>query len=89
MKPDIIMWMKRILIGMTDAQAHRLREEANRRGSSVAALVREAVEFTYPDDAECRRLAHVRSFAVLGRFRDTANDVSERHDEYLGAMERW
>ena len=78
-----------MLVGMTEQQAVRLREEASRRRTSVAALIREAVDEIYPDDAECRRAAHLRSFAVIGRFRDTATDVSERHDEYLAAMDRW
>jgi hypothetical protein len=75
--------MKRILVGLTGSQDHRLREAAARRHTSVAALVREAVDRTFPDDAERRRAAHLRSLAAIGRFRDTATDVSEHHDDYL------
>ena len=81
--------MKRVLLSLTEAQDSRLRQEAERRHVSIAALVREAVDCTFPDDAERRRAAHLRSLGAIGRFRDTANDVSERHDDYLAARERW
>ena len=51
---------------------------------SVAALVREAVDATFPDELEARRAARLRSSAALGAFDSGRSDISERHDEFLG-----
>ena len=82
------MWyrpsVRRIPIGLTDSQHARLGREAARRHVSVGALVREAVDATFPDELEARRAARVRSSAVLGTFDSGRSDSSERHDELLG-----
>ncbi|HSW42554.1 MAG TPA: hypothetical protein VLM76_08610 [Patescibacteria group bacterium] len=80
--------MRRIPIGLTDAQHARLRREAARRHVSVGALVREAVDATFPEELESRRAARRRSFPALGAFDSGRSDISERHDELLGE-ERW
>jgi hypothetical protein len=77
------MGMKRMLIGFSDRQRERLRERANARHVSVARVVLDAVDQAYPDGAEQRRLAHLRSLAVVGRFHSGKSDISERHDDYL------
>jgi hypothetical protein len=86
------MWyrpaVRRIPIGLTDSQHVRLRREAARRHVSVGALVREAVDATFPEELEARRVARLRSFPVLGGFDSGRSDISERHDELLGE-ERW
>ena len=86
------MWyraaVRRIPIGLTDAQHARLGREAARRHVSVGALVREAVDATFPEELEARRAARLRSFRVLGRFDSGRSDISERHDDMLGE-ERW
>jgi len=82
------MWyppaVRRIPIGLTDSQHARLGREAARRHVSVAALVREAVDATFPDELEARRAARSRSYPVLGAFDSGRSDISERHDELLG-----
>ena len=82
------MWyrpnVRRIPIGLTDSQHGRLGREAARRHVSVGALVREAVDSTFPEDLEARRAARRRSSAVLGAFDSGRSDISERHDEILG-----
>jgi hypothetical protein len=82
------MWyrqqVRRIPIGLTDSQHARLGREAARRHVSVGALVREAVDATFPEELEARRAARRRSFAVLGAFDSGRSDISERHDEILG-----
>lgn len=82
------MWyrptVRRIPIGFTDAQHARLGREAARRRVSVAALVREAVDATFPEELEARRAARRRSSLVLGSFDSGRSDISERHDELLG-----
>lgn len=80
---DIVTTMKRIPIGLSQPQHERLRREASRRRVSVAALVREAVDRTFPDDDEARRAAWERSLEVIGKYHGGPSDVSERHDEYL------
>lgn len=77
------MAMKRIPIGLTMEQHERLRGEARRRKTTVANLVRRAVDETYPDGAQLRREAHLRSFRILGAFNSGRADISERHDDYL------
>lgn len=82
------MWyrqsVRRIPIGLTDSQHARLAREAVRRHVSVAALVREAVDASFPEKLEARRAARHRSVTVLGAFDSGRSDVSERHDELLG-----
>jgi len=54
------MWyrpaVRRIPIGLTDSQHARLGREAARRHVSVGALVREAVDATFPEDRPAHRL---------------------------------
>jgi len=84
------MWyrpaVRRIPIGLTDSQHARLGREAARRHVSVAALVREAVDATFPAELEARRAARLRSSPVLGAFDSGRSDISERHDELLGEV---
>jgi len=76
--------VRRIPIGMTESQHARLGREAARRRVSVATLVREAVDATFPKELEARRAARLGSLAVLGAFDSGRSDISERHDELLG-----
>jgi len=78
--------VRRIPIGLTESQHARLRREATRRHMSVGALVREAVDATFPDELEARRAARQQSLAVVGAFDSGRSDVSERHDELLGEV---
>jgi hypothetical protein len=82
------MWyrqpVRRIPIGLTDSQHARLGREAARRHVSVGALVREAVDATFPEELEARRAARRRSAPILGAFDSGRSDISERHDEILG-----
>lgn len=81
--------MKRILLGLTEPQHDRLRRRAADRHVSVAKLVREAVEQVYPDEAEARLLARERAREAFGLFHSGKSDISERHDDYLGDLDRW
>ena len=82
------MWyrcfVRRIPIGLTNSQHARLRREATRRHMSVGALVREAVDATFPEELEARRAARRRSLVVVGAFDSGRSDISSRHDELLG-----
>jgi hypothetical protein len=82
------MWyrsvVRRIPIGLSDSQHARLGREAARRRTSIGALVREAVDATFPEELEMRRAARRRSLAVLGAFDSGRSDISECHDDLLG-----
>ena len=84
------MWyraaVRRIPIGLTDAQHARLSREAARRHVSVGSLVRQAVDATFPDELQARREARLRALAVLGSFDSGRSDISERHDDLLGRV---
>ncbi len=81
--------MKRIPIGLTDAQHERLRDEARRRHRSVGSLVREAVDQVYAGGEADRQDRRARARRSFGRFHSGRSDISERHDEYLGELPNW
>jgi hypothetical protein len=73
--------MDRTQISLTSAQARRLRGLARRRGTSMAALIREAIDRTYGGADEEARWR--RALDSVGGFRSDRSDVSERHDDAL------
>jgi hypothetical protein len=74
--------MERTQISLTAAQARDLRRLARKRGTSMAALIREAVDRTYGEgtgtEARWRR-----ALEAVGGSRSDRSDVSERHDDLL------
>lgn len=76
--------MERTQISLTSEQADRLRRIAERRGTSMAALIREAVDRVLPDD-ETPSLdeRQQRALAALGSATGGGGNVSEEHDRYL------
>lgn len=76
--------MERTQISLTEEQATRLRRLARRRRSSMAALIREAVDRVYPEDRSVDEMWD-RALESVGGFRDRGgrHDVSIRHDDYL------
>ena len=70
--------MKRTTVMLPDDVVSRLRHESQRRGTSVAAVVREAVEEHLPAHEPGRKL----SFFALG---EGPPDGSERVDDYVAA----
>ncbi len=73
--------MDRTQISLTSAQARKLRGLARRRGTSMAALIREAIDRTYGGADEEARWR--RALESVGGFRSDRSDVSERHDDVL------
>jgi hypothetical protein len=51
--------------------------------------VRDAVDRTYPQEADARREARLAAREAFGRYESGAKDTSERHDDYLGQVDRW
>ncbi len=79
--------MVRTQISLTEDQMTRAREEARRRGVSVAALVREALDHMLGgagDEQVCERAK-----AAVGGFRSGERHISEHHDQALAAAGRW
>jgi hypothetical protein len=75
--------VERTQISLTTEQARELRRLARRRGVSMAALIREAVERTYGVRADENHDRWRRALASIGGFRSDRSDVSERHDDAL------
>jgi len=76
--------MVRTQIQLTERQTRRLKAIANQRGVSVAELIRRAVDHAL--DAELladKDEVRARALQVVGKYADTADDVSEQHDRYL------
>jgi hypothetical protein len=77
--------VERTQISLTDEQARRLRSLAKRRRTSMAALIREAVDSVYPprggtDDRWAAALA------AIGGFSSGSSDTSSEHDRVLGEV---
>jgi hypothetical protein len=70
--------MKRTTIMVPDDLDARLRQEAKRRGVSLADVARRAIERELPSPAENGRL----SFFAVGD--GGPDDVSERVEDYVG-----
>ncbi|HXF56157.1 MAG TPA: ribbon-helix-helix protein, CopG family [Actinomycetota bacterium] len=73
--------MLRMQVQFTEEQAEALRREARRRGVSVAAVVRQAVDAALGagEEEACWR----RAMAVVGSFADDERNVAREHDRYL------
>lgn len=72
--------VERTQISLTEEQARRLRRLAHRRHTSMAALIRQAVDTVYPlaGDVDQRWVAAVES---IGGFHSGAGTISEDHDD--------
>jgi hypothetical protein len=80
--------VERTQISLTEEQARRLRGLARRRHTSMAALIRDAVDRAYPaPDRTDDRWS--RALAAVGGFRSGRSDVSVEHDRELGEGPRW
>jgi hypothetical protein len=73
--------MIRTQISLTEDQMRRAKRCAARRGISLAALIREALDRALDTDADQRR-RHIASEAV-GGYRSGWSGVSVEHDEVL------
>lgn len=74
--------MERTQISLTSSQARELRRIARARGTSMAALIREAVDRTYTDGSDATARWR-RALDSVGGFRSDRSDVAERHDDAL------
>lgn len=74
--------MERTQISLTADQARELRRLARKRNTSMASLIREAVERAYGLDTSLDARWE-RALASVGGFNSGVSDISERHDDYL------
>jgi hypothetical protein len=81
--------MIRTQISLTEKQMSRLRRAASTRGVSIAAVIREAVDSSVPDEAADRLARQQRAFALAGAFSSDHTDTAERHDDALAEEPRW
>ena len=75
------MAMERTQISLTEDQMRRLRAEARRRHVPIAAVVREAVDRSVPEDPGDREAKFKRALQVAGRFHSGTGDLATRHDD--------
>lgn len=73
--------MLRTQISLTEEQMMRLREEAARRGVSVASVVRTAVDAELARTRTDERVELARE--VVGTYRSGRSDVGREHDAHL------
>ena len=80
--------MIRTQVSLTEEQMARLRREARRRGISLAAVVREAVDRSVPDDDAARVDRLARALRAAGSVASGTGDVAGAHDDLLSG-DRW
>ncbi len=81
--------MLRTQISLTAEQMRRLRRAAQQRHTSVAAVIRDAVETCLGDEEAGRLDRQRRAFAQAGAFRSGHRDTAEHHDAALADERRW
>jgi hypothetical protein len=74
--------VERTQISLSSRQAQALRRLAEKRNTSMAALIREAVDRTYGLQATVDPRWE-RALASVGGFNSGLPDLAERHDDYL------
>lgn len=80
----------RTQIQLTDEQAARVKRIARRRGVSMAAVIRDALDATAEDAEVLRAQAWARFDSAVGAFHGGTANVSEQHDAALAdAYEDW
>jgi|1186.fasta_scaffold1121373_2 hypothetical protein len=79
--------MIRTQMQLRQDQVRALKRRAAERGVSMAELIRDAIDLAL--DREDEDAKWERALSVVGKFASGGGDIAERHDEYLGQMERW
>lgn len=76
--------MIRTQIQLTEEQADRLRAVAHDKKTSLASVIREAVDrYLAAEPSRSKKELRRATLAVAGKYRSGAPDVSTRHDDYL------
>lgn len=75
--------MIRTQISLTADQMRRLRAEARRRNTSLASVVRDALDRTVPDESELQTRRMDTLLAAAGSASSRTGTVAREHDEAL------
>ena len=76
--------MVRTQIQLTEAQAKAVKKAAMEEGTSVAEIIRRAVERMAGERPKMSAQERARrAIEIAGKFRSGKKDVSRKHDEYL------
>jgi hypothetical protein len=73
--------MQRVQVQFTPEQLAGLARGAQESGTSVAAVVRQAVDAWLGETERRHRIEN--ALGVVGAFRSGLGDLAERHDDYL------
>lgn len=77
----MMLTVVRTQVQLTEAQADALKRAAAERGTSMAGLIREAVDRTISQgEVPARRR---RALGAVGAFASGLSDVSAEHDRYV------
>ncbi len=80
--------MIRTQIQLTDRQAFLLKEEARKRGVSVAELIRQGVDRILYQNRPINVVElRQQALALSGKFHSGVNDLAVNHDYYLAEDE--
>jgi len=76
--------MVRTQIQLTEAQAKTIKKVALEKGTSVAEVIRRAVENMIQSNPKVSTPEKIRrAIEIAGKFRSGKGNVSRKHDEYL------
>jgi hypothetical protein len=76
--------MVRTQIQLTETQARSLKKVAMDKGTSVAEVIRRAVDNMVQRSPKVSSEERVRrALEIVGKFRSGRRNVSQKHDEYL------
>ena len=73
--------MIRTQVQLTEGQAKALKRAAAARGTSISAVIREAVDRVLADGS--RDVVWQRALGAIGRLRGDGGNASEQHDRHL------
>ena len=88
------MHMRRVQVQVTDEQAAHLERRGAATGTTVATVIREAIDAQLAADEKQRRMEVALAALEKPGFHSGLTDIGENHDEYLGQIldeevERW
>jgi len=76
--------MVRTQIQLTEAQAKTIKKVAMEKGTSVAEVIRRAVENMVQSSPKMStQERNRRAIEIAGKFRSGKKNISRKHDEYL------
>jgi hypothetical protein len=76
--------MVRTQIQLTEMQARAVKKAAMEEGTSVAEVIRRAVEKMVESKPKMNAQKKIkRAIAIAGKFRSGKRNVSRKHDQYL------